>query len=140
MSVHTALGSGLLESAYDKCLCREFSRVPLQFRRQVKLPVDYQGVTISPAYRIDFIVEGLVVVEIKCVDKLLPIHRTQLLTYLRLAKLPLGLLFNFNVAHLRDGIVRIINAPEAELRVACSPLCPLFPFVSLSLSLHEVDA
>ena len=115
ISVHTALGSGLLESAYDKCLCCEFSRVPLQFQRQVKLPIDYHGVTISPAYRIDFIVESLVVVEIKCVEKLLPIHRTQLLSYLRLAKLPLGLLLNFKVAHMRDGVARIINAPEAEL-------------------------
>lgn len=113
--VHTVLGSGLLESAYEKCLCREFSRVPLQFRRQVNLPIDYHGMTISPAYRIDFIVENLVIVEIKCVDKLLPIRRTQLLSYLRLVKLPLGLLLNFKVAHMRDGIARIINAPEAEL-------------------------
>ena len=113
--VHTALGPGLLESVYEKCLSNEFSRASLQFRRQVRLPVVYDGATITPAYKVDFIVEGRVVVEIKCVEKLLPIHRTQLLSYLRLAKLPLGLLLNFKVAHMRDGIARIINASDAEL-------------------------
>jgi GxxExxY protein len=113
--VHTALGVGLLESVYEKCLCTEFCQSQLHFQRQVRLSVSYDSTTITPAYRIDFIVESLVVVEIKCVEKVLPIHRTQLLSYPRLAKLPLGLLLNFKVAHMRDGIARIINAPEAEL-------------------------
>lgn len=115
MAVHSALGPGLLESAYDKCLCHEFTRMKLQYRRQARLPVDYEGVKISPAYKVDFIVESCVVVEIKCVERVLPVHRMQLLSYLKLAKLPLGLLLNFKVPHLRDGIHRQINAPEADL-------------------------
>jgi GxxExxY protein len=81
----------------------------------VSLPIVYDRATIKPAYKVDFIVEGLVVVEIKCVERVLPIHRAQLLSYLKLTKLPLGLLLNFRVPHLRDGIVRVINAPESEL-------------------------
>src|SRR5262245_8652832 len=115
MKVHTALGPGLLESAYDKCLCNEFSRSRLQFQRQVRLSVAYDGMPITPAYRLDFIVESCVIVETKCVEKLLPVHRTQLLSYLKLTSLPLGLILNFKVAHMRDGIVRVINAPESEL-------------------------
>jgi GxxExxY protein len=87
----------------------------LHYRRQVRLPVDYHGVKISPAYAIDFIVENCVVVEIKCVESVMPVHRAQLLSYLKLTKLPIGLLLNFKVAHMREGITRVINAPEAEL-------------------------
>jgi GxxExxY protein len=87
----------------------------LKYRRQVPLPVEYGGVKLSPAYRIDFIVEDSVVVEVKAVERILPVHRAQLLSYLKLAKLPLGLLINFKVAHLKDGISRRINAPEADL-------------------------
>ena len=115
MTVHTALGPGLVESAYEKCLCHEFTQVGLQYRRQVRLPIAYHNVHVSPAYKIDFIVENCVVVEIKCVERLRPVHRTQLLSYLKLAKLPLGLLLNFKVPHMRDGIGRLINAPENEL-------------------------
>src|SRR5262245_60579894 len=115
MRVHTALGAGLLESVYEKCLSNEFSRASLQFRRQVRLPVVYDGATITPARKVDFIVESRVVVEIKCVEKLLPIHKAQLLSYLKLTTLPLGLLLNFRVPHMRDGIGRVINAPEADL-------------------------
>jgi GxxExxY protein len=115
MKVHSALGPGLLESAYEKALAHELTNIGLQFRRQVQLPVEYGGVKLSPAYRIDFVVEDCVVVEIKAVEKILPVHRTQLLSYLKLAKLPLGVLINFKVPHLRDGICRRINAPEAEL-------------------------
>jgi len=79
------------------------------------MPVVYDGTTITPAYKIDFIVENLVVVEIKCVERLLPVHRAQLLSYLKLTTLPLGLLLNFKVPHMRDGIGRVINAPEADL-------------------------
>lgn len=115
MAVHSALGAGLLESAYEKALAHELTNVGLQFRRQVQLPVEYNGVKLSPAYRIDFVVENCVVVEVKAVEKILPVHRAQLLSYLKLAKLPLGLLINFKVAHLKDGICRRINAPEADL-------------------------
>jgi GxxExxY protein len=115
MAVHTAFGAGLLESAYEKALCLEFSRVNLKYRRQVQLPVEYAGMKLSPAFRMDFVVEDCVVVEVKAVEKILPVHRTQLLSYIRLAKLPLGLLINFKVAHLKDGICRRINAPEADL-------------------------
>ena len=115
MRVHTALGVGLLESVYEKCLSNEFTRASLQFRRQARMPVVYDGTTITQAYTIDFVVENLVVVEIKCVERLLPVHRAQLLSYLKLTALPLGLLLNFRVPHLRDGIVRVINAPEVDL-------------------------
>jgi GxxExxY protein len=115
MAVHSALGAGLLESAYEKALCHEFTRTNLKHRRQVQLPVEYGGTTISPAYRIDFIVEDCVVVEVKAVERILPVHRAQLLSYIKLAKLPLGLLINFKTAHLKDGVCRVINAPEADL-------------------------
>ena len=86
MAVHSALGAGLLESVYEKALCHEFTRMNLKSRRQVPLPVEYRGAKISPAYRIDFVVEGCVVVEVKAVEKLLPVHRAQLLSYVKLAK------------------------------------------------------
>ena len=115
MRVHSALGAGLLESAYERALCHEFTKARLQYRRQVRLPVDYDGVKLAPAYTVDFIVEDCVVVELTSVAKVLPVHRTQLLSYLKLSKRLLGLLLNFNVPHLRDGIHRLINAPEREL-------------------------
>jgi GxxExxY protein len=115
MTVHSALGPGLLESAYEKALCHEFTMVKLHHRRQVQLPVEYAGVKLSATYRIDFIVEGCVVVEVKAVGMILAVHRAQLLSYIKLANLPLGLLINFKTAHLKDGICRRINAPEADL-------------------------
>ncbi len=115
MAVHASLGRGLLESAYEKAICHEFKRGSLKFRRQVALPVGYAGIHISPAYRVDFIVEETIVVEIKSVDAIVSVHRAQLLSYLKLTGLPLGLMLNFKVAHLRSGIVRIINAPESEM-------------------------
>jgi len=115
MKVHSALGSGLLESAYDKCLSLELRRIGLQFQHQVRLPMNYEGVKLSAAYCVDFIVEECIVVEIKCVEKLLPVHKAQLLSYLKLSGHKLGLLLNFKVPHMRDGIHRIINGPESEL-------------------------
>ncbi len=115
MKVHTALGPGILESACDACLCYELTRWGLHFQHQVRLPIRYEGNTLSPAYTIDFIVENCIVVEIKCVEVVLAVHRAQLLSYLRLTGHKLGLLINFNVAHLREGIHRIINGPESEL-------------------------
>jgi GxxExxY protein len=107
IEVHRALGPGLLESAYEECFCRELSLRNLRFRRQVEIPVEYKGVKLDCGYRADIVVEGAVILELKCVDQIAPIHEAQLLTYLRLTKLPVGLLFNFNVAVLkRGGIVR----------------------------------
>ena len=115
MNVHTKMGPSLVEAAYDKCMCHAMTKAGLQFRRQVVLPIAYNGVHISPAFKVDFIVENCVVVEIKCVEKVLAVHEAQLLSYLKLTALPLGLLLNFKVAHMRDGITRRINAPEDQL-------------------------
>ncbi len=115
IKVHNALGAGVLESAYHACLCHQFAEDGLQFQHQVRLPIVYEGVELPAAYRVDFIVEKCLIVEVKCVEKLLPVHSAQLLSYLRLSGYKLGLLINFNVAHLRDGIRRKINGPESEL-------------------------
>jgi GxxExxY protein len=115
LRVHTALGAGVLESAVCACLLHEFRSAGLHVEDQVHLPVVYNGVELPAAYRIDFIVEKCLIVEVKCVEKLLPVHVAQLLSYLRLSDLKLGLLLNFNVPHLRQGIRRVINGPESEL-------------------------
>lgn len=115
MNVHSALGAGCLESAYAACLSYELASRNIRFLREVKLPVTYRGLTIDVAYRIDFLVEDCLIVEAKAVKNLQPIHLAQVLSYLRLSRRPLGLLINFNVAHLREGIRRVINAPESEL-------------------------
>lgn len=104
--VHTALGPGLLESAYEACLRDELLNQSLNVRCQVELPIVYKGRRVDCGYRIDLIVEDTVIVEIKSVDKLAPIHDAQLLTYIRLSKKRVGLLFNFNVTSLRDGYRR----------------------------------
>ena len=106
IEVHRALGPGLLESAYEECLCHELTLRGLAFTRQVELPVTYKGVKLDCGYRIDLIVQGLVLVELKSVDKIHPIHEAQLLSYLRLSGLSTGLLLNLNVPVLKDGIIR----------------------------------
>lgn len=106
IEVHRALGPGLLESAYEACLCDELDRDQLRYQRQVDLPVIYKGRRINCGYRIDVLVEDQVVLELKSIEKVMPIHEAQLLTYLRLAERRVGLLINFNVAVLRRGIVR----------------------------------
>lgn len=106
MRVHRALGPGLLESAYQVCLADEMTRQGIHFDKEVELPVVYEGRALDCGYRLDFVVEGSVILELKCVEKLLPIHEAQLLTYLRLSKKPVGLLMNYNVVRFRDGIVR----------------------------------
>lgn len=115
MKVHSALGAGVLESVCDTCLYYEFTQAGLHFEHQVRLPVVYCGIELSSAYRVDFIVENCLIVEIKCVEKLLPVHAAQVLSYLKLGGLSLGLLLNFNVPHMRQGIRRIINGPEHSL-------------------------
>lgn len=109
IEVHRVLGPGLLESACEMCLCHELTLMGIQFRRQVELPVNYKGVLLNCAYRADLIVEDKVLVELKCCEKLLPIHSQQLLTYLRISGLRVGLLVNFNVPKMIDGIIRIVN-------------------------------
>jgi GxxExxY protein len=107
--VHSALGAGLLESTYNTCLHYEFGVEGLRFDHQVRLPVIYQDIQLDAGYRIDFLVEDCVIVELKAVEKLLPLHTAQLLTYLKLSGRSVGLLINFNVPHLRDGIRRVAN-------------------------------
>lgn len=109
IEVHKALGPGLLESAYDECICYELAQNDFYLRRQVPLPVVYKGIKLDCGYRIDVLVNDLVIVELKAVEKILPIHEAQLLTYLKLYRKPLGLLINFNVPVLKDGIKRLVN-------------------------------
>lgn len=109
IAVHTALGPGLLESAYQACLAYELTSRGLRVQTQVPLPIKYRGVCVDAAYRIDLIVEDLVVIEIKAVERLAPIHEAQLLSYLKLSGKRLGLLSNFHVLRLKDGYKRIAN-------------------------------
>jgi GxxExxY protein len=109
MKVHSTLGPGLLESAYEACCLHELRKQGLQVESQVLLPVIYDGVTIDLGYRMDLVVEDLVVVELKCVQALDPIHEAQILSYLKLSGKPVGLLINFHVARLKDGIKRFVN-------------------------------
>lgn len=106
--VHSRLGPGLLESVYEACLAYEFGRSNLRFERQVALPVRYEGILLESGFRIDLLVEDLIVVELKAIEAVLPIHEAQLLTYLRLSGKRLGLLINFNVQMIKNGIKRII--------------------------------
>ena len=110
LKVHTKLGPGLLESAYEICLAHELSRRGLRVDAQVPVPLIYDGVRVEVGYRLDLLVEGQVVVKLKAITKLLPIHDAQLLSYLRLSRHPVGLLINFHEQHLKDGIKRIVNA------------------------------
>ncbi|MGR3178481.1 MAG: GxxExxY protein [Candidatus Anammoxibacter sp.] len=109
IEVHRTLGSGLLESAYEECLCYELKLKSISFERQNSLPVTYKGVHLDCGYRLDILVEKLVIVELKTVEDIEPIHEAQLLTYLKLSDLWLGILINFNVPVLKEGIRRIVN-------------------------------
>lgn len=109
IEVHKALGPGLLESTYEECLAREFQLRGLAFTRQVQLPVVYKGIRLDCGYRMDMVVQGRIVLELKSVEKVLPIHEVQLLTYLRLSGYWLGLLLNFNSCRLQEGIRRLVN-------------------------------
>jgi GxxExxY protein len=114
LKIHTALGPGLLESTYDACLQYEFNVANLRYEHQVRLPVVYRGMQLDAAYRIDFLVENCVIVELKAVKELLPLHTAQLLSYLKLSGRKVGLLINFNVPHLRQGIDRLVNGYADE--------------------------
>lgn len=109
IEVHRHLGPGLLESCYGTCLCRELELRQVPFRRQVPLPLEYKGTSVEWAYRIDILVDEILVLELKAVEKLERIHKTQLRTYLRLSNLWLGLLLNFNEETLENGIDRVVN-------------------------------
>src|SRR5438067_12294150 len=109
MRVHTALGPGLLESAYHACLLHEIRKCGLRVESQVGLPVIYEGEKIDLGYRIDLIVADSVIIEIKCVEAINPVHKSQLLSYMRLSGRQVGLLINFHVERLRDGIKRMVD-------------------------------
>ena len=106
IEVHRAIGPGLLESVYEKALSHELKLQGFSVQQQVPVPLTYKGIDLECGYRLDLLVEDKVVIELKTVNHLLPVHEAQLLTYLKLTKKPLGFIFNFNVAVLKDGIVR----------------------------------
>jgi GxxExxY protein len=112
IEVHRHLGPGLLESAYEECLCFELSQRKYGFQRQVACPVEYKGLKLNCSYRLDLLVEDAVIVEIKALDEILPVHPAQLLTYLKATNKQVGLLINFNVAILKSGIKRMVNQFE----------------------------
>jgi GxxExxY protein len=109
MRVHTKLGPGLLESAYEACLAHELTKRGLKCLTQVGLPIIYDEVILDVGYRIDLFVEGEIIVELKAVERVLPVHEAQLISYLKLSEKKLGLLINFHVKHLKDGIMRRLN-------------------------------
>jgi len=109
LKVHTALGPGLLESAYHKSLARELEKIGLRVESQITLPIVYEGLRIEAAYRVDLRVEKIVLVEVKAVESILPVHQAQMLSYLQLSGIRIGLLINFNVVRLVEGIKRMIR-------------------------------
>ena len=116
IEVHRALGPGLLESAYEACLAFELAQQGLKVEQQKPLPLAYKQVKLDCGYRLDLLVEELVIVEVKAVDRLMPIHQAQLLSYLKLSGCELGLLLNFNVKVLKQGICRMVNDSPKSLR------------------------
>ncbi len=132
IEVHRTLGPGLLESAFEECLCYELSQVGLGFQRQVELPVRYKRVNLDGAYRIDLIVEDAVIVELKTVSELLPVHCSQLLTYLKLSGRHVGLLINFNVTALKKGLKRVVNRYIGPMPDETSHSLPASPLLRAS--------
>jgi GxxExxY protein len=108
IEVHRNLGSGLLESTYEQCLAYELTQKKIQFKLQHALPVEYKSIKLDCGYRVDVLVEDELIIEIKSVEKVLPIHEAQLLTYMKLAKINTGLLINFNVRKLKEGLKRYV--------------------------------
>jgi GxxExxY protein len=121
IDVHRALGPGLLESAYEACLAFELVSRGLKIEQQRALPVIYRDVKIDCGYRLDLVVEGVVVVELKAIEQILSVHKAQLLSYLKLSGLKAGLLINFHVKMLKDGVVRLVNNFPDSLRTPRSP-------------------
>lgn len=108
IEVHRELGPGLLENTYKQCLAYELSQAKIDFQMEVELPVKYKNILISCGYRIDLLIENKLILELKSVDKIAPVHEAQLLTYMRLANIKIGLLMNFNEKVLKDGIKRFV--------------------------------
>ncbi len=117
IEVHKALGPGLLESIYEECLCYELETRKISFERQLELPIKYKNRKLSCGYRLDLLVENSIVLELKAVNQIEAIHKAQLLTYLKLSEKSLGLILNFNVTLMRDGIMRIVNNFEDKIRI-----------------------
>lgn len=120
IEVHRQLGPGLLESVYEECLCYELNQQGLQFKRQLEVPVIYKGLKLDCGYRVDLLVEDAVIVEIKSAESLPPVFAAQLLTYLKICRKRVGLLINFNVPVLRNGLKRVANNYEESLRLSVS--------------------
>jgi GxxExxY protein len=119
IEVHRELGPGLLESAYEMALCRELSLRSISFERQKPMPVSYKGVSLDCGYRIDVLIEGQIVIELKSVDELAPIHEAQVMTYLKLSGCRLAFLFNFNTRLLKNGLKRVVRGlPETSSSAA----------------------
>ena len=112
IEVHKSLGPGLLESAYEECICHEIGFGGLSYERQKSLPLTYRGLQLDCGYRLDVVVENAIILELKSCEAIEPIHKAQLLTYLKLSGLSLGLVLNFNVPLMRDGVVRVVNKLE----------------------------
>ncbi len=130
IEVHRHLGPGVLESAYEECLCYELSARGLSFRRQVALPLIYKNQKLEIGFRPDLVIEDRVVVELKCIEKLLPVHDAQLLTYMRLAAIQTGLLINFQAQPLINGIKRFVLTPSAVSAVSAATSSLTQPGVS----------
>lgn len=109
IEVHKTLGPGLLESAYEECLCYDLEERGIAFERQLPITITYKDHAVNCSYRIDILVEDAIVIELKAVDRIEPIHKAQLLTYMKLSEKKLGLLINFNVSLLKEGIIRLVN-------------------------------
>ncbi len=109
IEVHRVLGPGLLESAYEECFCYELQQIGIEYQRQVSIPVEYKSIKLECGYRADLIVDDKLVIEVKAVEKIKPIHEAQLLTYLKLTGIKTGLLINFNVPLLKDGVKRLVK-------------------------------
>ena len=121
LQIHKDLGPGLLESVYEAVLAKKLESRGLRVERQKILRFEYEGMVFEEGFRMDLLVEDQVVVELKSVEQVAPVHKKQLLTYIKLAKKPVGLLINFGAATLKEGITRVINAPEDSLRASVSP-------------------
>ena len=108
IEVHRKTGRGLLESVYDRCLCHELHLAGIPFQRQASIPITYKGEVLDDGFRADIVVDGQVILEIKSVTTILPAHEAQLLTYMRMSRIPIGLLLNFNTSRLADGLRRFV--------------------------------
>jgi GxxExxY protein len=111
-AVHWELGPGLLETAYEACFARELELRGIKYQRQLPVPLDYKGKLVEAGFRADVVIGGMLLIELKAVEQVIPVHQAQVITYLKILKLPLGLLINFNEVLIKDGIQRILNIPR----------------------------